>query len=477
MNFRSLIRRAALAAAICAAVVSAPASAEDALPPGVIARVYGRDIRESDLDDRLIKRWTGTDRGKRLLEQLVDDTCVEIEAKKRGVAVTDDEVAAYVKHVDELVRRSTGNARTIDDVYKEQHTTPEVFARDAHEYLKRQKMAVEDLGGKQGEEVSEARLKLWLSSLRRRMSAKTTDLPDGVVAAVGDTTVDRARYAKALREGLPQETVDNARLDLALEAATEHALAEAKIVVTDADVDADLATLRQRFAKDPRVKNAGATFDDFLKQMHGTSEAELRTDRRYRASIGLERLLAKNVPDEAIRKYWEENRDAYGERSLVREIYVAAQEEGGKFKMRSFKDAFEVALRAKAAVLESSGGLGTTPQAGRKPLTDAVTAVAKQFEEDATKKSSAGEPIVWTHATIAGDDALTKAAFSGEVGTLLGPVKSRIGYHLLVVEERRPAPSYDEVKDNVREDLLRIEMSKFQMAMRADPNVVFAAPK
>lgn len=453
------------------------AAAEDALPPGVIARVYGRDISETDLADRLVKRWATTDRGKHLLEQLVDDTCVEIEARRRGVTVTDEDVAAYVKGVDETVRKQTGNARSIEDVYREQHSTPEEFAVIAHEYLKRQKMAAEELGGKPGEEVTEARLKLWLSSLRRRMSVKFTSLPDGVFAAVGDTAIDRARFAKALKEGLPQEAVETAKLDLALEAATDHALLEAKIAVSDADVDADIARLRERFAKDPRVKDTGLTFDDFLKQNRGTSEAELRTDHRYRASIGLERLLARNVPDAAITKHWEENRDAYGERALVRQIYVAGQEDGGQFHMRTFKEAFEMALRAKAAVLESSGGLGGAPQAGRKSLPDSVTAIAKQFEEDAKKKTNAGEPVAWTRANLVGEDALAKSVFTGEIGTLLGPVKSRVGYHLLVVEERRPAPSFDEVKDNVREDLLRVEMGKFQMAMRADPNVTFAGSK
>jgi hypothetical protein len=466
-----------LAAVLLLAAAFAARAADEALPPGVLARVYGREIKEADLADRLVKRWAATDRGKRLLDQHVDDTCVEIEAKKRGVTVSEEEVAAYVKRVDETVRKQTGNARTIEDVYADNHTSPQEFATVAREYLRRQKMAAEELGGKPGEEVSEARLKLWLSALRRRMNVKLANLPDGVYAMVGETAVDRAGYAKALKEGLPQEAVETAKLDLVLEAATEHALEQAKIVVSDADVDADLARLRDRFAKDPRVKGTGATFDDFLRQSRGTSEAELRTDRRYRASIGLERLLAKNVPDEAVKKHWDDNRDAYGERALVRQIYLAGQEDGGKFHMRTFKEAFEMSLRAKAAVLEASGGLGTAPAAGKKPLPEALTAVAKQFEEDKEKRTNAGEPVAWTHANLVGEEALKKAVFAGETGTLIGPIRSRVGYHLVVVEERRPAPTYDEVKDNVREDLLRVEMGRFQMAMRADPNVVFATEK
>lgn len=478
--------RARLGAALAAALTilcCVPAFADDAtkpapevtLPPGVVARVYGKDILESDLYERLLKRWGQTDRGKEVLEQLVDDTCVEMEAKKRGILVTDEEVAAYVRRVDETIRKQTGGSRTIDDIYKDQHATPAEFAASVHEYLKRQKMATEDLGAKPGEEVPEARLKLWLSSVRRRSGVRYTDLPDGAFAAIGGTVIDRVRYARALEAQLPAEVTTAARADLVVQAATEHALADAKIVVTDAEVDADIAKLRERFAKDPRVRNTGLTFDEFLKQNQGTSEAELRVDPRYRASIGLERYLGRNITEADIKKQWDDNRDAYGERALVRQIYVAGQDEGGQFKMRTFQEAKELVLRAKVAVLEASGGLTATPQAGRKSLPDAFGAVAKQFEEDPKKKQGAGEPAAWTRVNLAGEDALASAVFEGQVGTLQGPVRSRVGYHLVFVEERRPAPSFDEVKDSVREDLVRRESSLFQMTIKADPNIILAA--
>lgn len=466
--------RLLLCLALAALLSHRVAAAEDtALPPGVVARVHGREIKETDLLDRLVRRWGGTERGKQTLDLLVDDTCVANEAAKRGVTVTDEEVAEYVKKVDETIRKQTGNSRSIEDVYKEQHSDAAEFARIAREYLKRQKMACEDMGAKPGEEITEARLKLWLSSLRRRARVKLTDLPEGALAVVGDTVIDRAHFARALKDQLPEEAWLGARADLVLEAAAAHALDEAGISVTDADVDADIAKLRKRFSQDPRVKNTGLTFDDFLRQSRGTSEAELRADPGFRMRIGLEHLLARNVSDEDVRKQWETNRDAYGERALVRQVYVAGQDEGGKFQMRTFKEAFELALRAKAAILEKSGALGTA-NSGRASLPDALTAVAKQFEEDPKARQAAGEPVAWTRANLLGDDALAKAVFEGEAGTLIGPVRSRVGYHLLLVEERRPAPSFDDVKDTVRDDLLRRAVATFQLSMKADPEVVIA---
>jgi hypothetical protein len=447
------------------------ALAEDALPPGVAARVHGRDVREADVLARLAKRWGSTEKGKAVLEQLVDDTCVAAEAKKRGVAATDEEVRAYIRKVDDTIRKQTGGSRTIEDIYREEHTTPAEFEVVAREYLVRQKMAAEELGAKPGEEVSEARLKLWLAALRRRMNVRWTGLPDGVLAMVGEQPVDRTAFARALRARLPEDKWYAALSDLVLDAAAEHALAQAKIEITDADVVADLAAQRERFAKDPRVAGTGLTFDEYLRQSEGTSEAELRTDPRYRRSVGLLRLLSRRVADDDVKKAWEAERDRWGEQALVREIYVAAQASGGKFEGRGFEEAKELALRAKVAVLEASGQI-QSPRAGKMALGDAVTAVAKQFAEDDKSRHQAGEPKAWTRVNLAGHDALEKTVFSCDLGTLQGPLRGPVGWHLFVVEQRRPAPSYDDVKDLVREDLLRKELVRFKLEMKSDPGVV-----
>ena len=479
-------RLAALLLTLAAAL--APAWADDPpaphapspppeLPAGVVARVWGRDIREADVLERIVQRWGGTERGKAVLDQLVDDTCVALEAARKGVTVTDEEVAAHIRSVEEEIKRQYGGARSLEDLYRESHSSAAEFAREARKYLVQVKMAAEELGAKPGAALSEAHRKLWLSALRHRLNVKFAGLPEGVVAQIGDAAVDRASFARALSEKLPSDVTKNARDDLVQDAATEHVLAEAKISVADADVDAEIAKLRGRFSQDPRVQGTGLTFDEFLRQRFGTSEAELRTDRSFRSRLGLERLLLRRVSDEDVKKQWTENRDAYGERAMVRTVYVAAGEEGGKFQMRSFKEAQELAFRAKAAVLEASGGLPGTGAAGGKPLRDAVTAVAKQFEPDKERKAAAGEPVAWTRVHLAGEDALLKAVFEDDVGVLLGPVRARTGWFLVFVEERRPAPSFEEIADRVREDLLRDELGRFRLSLRADPGVVLAPLK
>ena len=57
---------------LAAGSVPAGASPQE-LPPGVVARVHGKDIRESDLLDRIAERYGSAERGKSALQKLVDE--------------------------------------------------------------------------------------------------------------------------------------------------------------------------------------------------------------------------------------------------------------------------------------------------------------------------------------------------------------------------------------------------------------------
>ena len=48
------------------------------------------------------------------------------------------------------------------------------------------------------------------------------------------------------------------------------------------------------------------------------------------------------------------------------------------------------------------------------------------------------------------------AAFAGEIGKVIGPVKTQFGYHLIKVESRteESIASFDEAKESIRRNLL-----------------------
>lgn len=55
-----------------------------------------------------------------------------------------------------------------------------------------------------------------------------------------------------------------------------------------------------------------------------------------------------------------------------------------------------------------------------------------------------------------------KAAFEGEIGQVIGPVKTQFGYHLIQVEKKNEASvsSFEEVKDTIRRNLMQQKQSE-----------------
>lgn len=85
--------------------------------------------------------------------------------------------------------------------------------------------------------------------------------------------------------------------------------------------------------------------------------------------------------------------------------------------------------------------------------TDFAT-LAKEISDDPSAKTNRGELGWFTPGKM--DPDFTKAAFAlKNVGDISEPVKSRFGYHLIVLEGRRPARqlSFDEVKDQIISEL------------------------
>lgn len=474
--FRSIRVLAGLVLAL-GAWAAVPAHAADGaaeLPPGVVARVYGEDIREDALLDRIAWTYARSERGREALNELVDDICVAREAERRGVTVGDEEVEAHLKRWDETIRKQSGGEDSLESLYAESSSREE-FVATAREFLRRQKMAREDLGSKPDEDLSEHYLKLWLSSLRRKSGVRYEDLPEGAMARVGDEVVTRRSLAQRIREKLPEEMVAAIGNELVIAVASRHDAEAAGVVLTDADLDEALRGMRERFAAEPQVQGTGVTFDQFLRETRGYGEADLRADEVFRSRIALRRLLEDSIGDEDVRAHWEKNRTAYGERALVRQIFFPYGESGGEFALPSSSQAWEEALGARAEIFEAAGLHLPEAERPKVPVGVLLTRVAKRLARDEERRRAAGEPTAWTRLAVEGEEKLASAVFEGPLGTLQGPVRSGVGYHVLVVDERRDAPAFEDIRDRIRDDLVQARINDFQIRVKADTENVVRA--
>jgi peptidyl-prolyl cis-trans isomerase C len=149
-----------------------------------------------------------------------------------------------------------------------------------------------------------------------------------------------------------------------------------------------------------------------------------------RKSILLEALLretAENAPglsDQELRDYYEEHKASYEEGERVRVRHILFKNEGQAIEMarRAKKgEPFEQLMREAEAAGGKTADLGLIERG----------AFDREFEE---------------------------AAFGAPENSIVGPVKTIYGYHILEVQEKRPAgvPPFEEVKGKITAELREV---------------------
>lgn len=99
-------------------------------------------------------------------------------------------------------------------------------------------------------------------------------------------------------------------------------------------------------------------------------------------------------------------------------------------------------------------------------ILDSIVSGEKTFEEAAKEFSTCpsnekgGDLGEFTRGQMVKE--FDEAAFEAEVGHVVGPVKTQFGYHLIKVEEKKPAAemSFDEVKENIKVNLTQQKQNK-----------------
>ena len=159
--------------------------------------------------------------------------------------------------------------------------------------------------------------------------------------------------------------------------------------------------------------------DEFIQVVEKTKESMLKT-------YALGKLLATaEVKDEDIRKFYEENKDAFkqAESADASHILVAEEDKAREIyeKIKNGGDFEELAREFSTCPSKEKGGdLGTFTRGQ----------MVKEFED---------------------------AVFENEVGTITEPVKTQFGYHIIKINQKNDARelSFDEVKDRIVEQVRR----------------------
>lgn len=159
--------------------------------------------------------------------------------------------------------------------------------------------------------------------------------------------------------------------------------------------------------------------DEFIQVVEKTKESMLKT-------YALGKLLATaELKDEDIKKFYEENKDAFKQAESADASHILVEEEDKAReiyeKIKNGGDFEELAKEYSTCPSKEKGGnLGTFTKGQ----------MVKEFED---------------------------AVFENEVGTITEPVKTQFGYHIIKINQKNDARelSFDEVKDRIVEQVRR----------------------
>ncbi len=207
---------------------------------------------------------------------------------------------------------------------------------------------------------------------------------------------------------------------------------ELKKALVDRWVEMALLSLGARDAKldqDPQVK---------LKIEEATNQ--------ILAQAYLEREVlsqTKPVSEKEIKRYYENHKDRYVEPEAIRARHILIEVPQGaspEEEAKALKKAREI--RQKALKGEDFAKL------------------AQKYSADPGTKEKGGDLGFFTRGQMVKE--FEEAAFALKPGEVSQPVRTAFGYHLIKVEEKRPAreKSLTEVKEQVKEEILRERQEK-----------------
>ena len=262
-------------------------------------------------------------------------------------------------------------------------------------------------------------LALGVAACSTGSSAAATVGGTQITAAEVDQVYARRAEAPGLASELAGEESDpNLRASVLTTLIRSEILRQA---AEDRDVEVSDDEIAER--REVLVESAGGqeALDQLIADSN-ISDEELEAnlvDQAIQAEIGEQ--LAPEVTDEDVRKEFDEDpQGQYGEKVEVRHILTQTEDEA------------EEAMRR----VESG---------------EEFSEVAQEMSQDPGSAANGGElgPLA-RGSTV---EAFDEAAFSADVGELVGPVETEFGFHVLEVTDEVPAAEFADVQDEIRTQL------------------------
>jgi parvulin-like peptidyl-prolyl isomerase len=275
----------------------------------------------------------------------------------------------------------------------------------------------------------------------------------GTAARVNDQAIPEAAVRRGLRRVPPSRlaTARPAMVDFLIEKAlVDQYLAQLKVEPDKKEVDGRVEKI---YAE---IKKGNGKVEDLLHDLMMT-EAEFRAE--IEGDVRWDKFVNDQATDEKLQKFFEGNRAMFdGSQVRARHILFSPSTDDAAAVEKVMARLQEIKKKVEEA--------GKTAMNGLPPNADDFTrkttyneGVELAFSEQARQCSScptrvAGGNLPWFERT-GGQmvESFAKAAFALEPFQMSDVVKTQIGYHLILVTERRPGREvkFDDARSRVKE--------------------------
>ncbi len=171
-------------------------------------------------------------------------------------------------------------------------------------------------------------------------------------------------------------------------------------------------------------------------------EALMGFKKQALSNLLVQKQLASKVTDASTLEYFNKNKNHYSTDQVhAQHILVSTAKEAD-------------------AILEEA----------KKPGAD-FQAIAEKKSKDPSAKNNRGDVGFFSRETY--DPAFADAAFTAKVGSIVGPVKTAFGYHVIKIVDRKVGkiPEFVEVEQKVKIDVQRDLLQKYLAELRKKASI------
>jgi parvulin-like peptidyl-prolyl isomerase len=291
-------------------------------------------------------------------------------------------------------------------------------------------------------------MKKTILALAIALSAATlsaAQLLEAIVIRVGDRVITRTQYSRRLHDTFVEfEQTSTSQAELAtkkeeLRKNLPNDLIAELLIKDRADrlglsVSADEVKEAMNRLKEQYGMKTEQEFEESLRKSgmaRADMEARLRDTILMNKVFGRELRSREDLTDKELRDRYDREKERYRlpERARLREIVVIKPDDPSKVE----------AARQRANSLAAQARTGDF-------------AKLATTSSDAGTKEKGGDMGEVARGELLPD--LDKAVFNATAGSVLGPIETRSGWHILKVETRLPSevPAFESVKDRLRKD-------------------------